>query len=47
MKGDYRYVDPDGIYTDPITKVLFNLVNITDHDALIFAETGECLLELI
>ena len=40
MKGDYRYVDPDGIYTDPITKVLYNLVNITDHDALIFAETA-------
>ena len=40
MKNDYRYIDPDGIYTDPITKVLRNLVNITDQDALVFAETA-------
>jgi cell filamentation protein len=40
MKNDYNYVDPDSIYTDPRTGVLRNLGNITDHGALIFAETG-------
>ena len=40
MKNDYKYVDPDYIYTDPKTGVLRNLGNIADQDALIFAETG-------
>ena len=40
MKNDYSYIDPDGVYTDPNTGVLRNLGNITDHDALVFAETA-------
>jgi cell filamentation protein len=40
MKNDYKYVDPDYIYTDPQTGTLRNLGNITDQDALIFAETA-------
>jgi cell filamentation protein len=40
MRNDYNYIDPDGIYTDPDTGVLRNLGNITDHDALAFAETA-------
>ena len=40
MKNDYRYIDPDGIYTDPKTGMLRNLGNITDHNALVFAETA-------
>ena len=40
MKNNYRYIDPDGVYTDPNTGVLRNLGNITDHDALVFAETA-------
>jgi cell filamentation protein len=40
MQNDYKYVDPDYVYTDPQTGVLRNLGNITGHDALTFAETG-------
>jgi cell filamentation protein len=40
MSNDYKYVDPDYVYTDPQTSVLRNLENITDHDTLTFAETG-------
>jgi len=40
MKNDYRYIDPDGVYTDINTGVLRNLANISDHDALVFAETA-------
>ena len=40
MKNDYKYVDPDYIYTDPQTGVLRNIGNIADHGALVFAETG-------
>jgi cell filamentation protein len=40
MKNDYKYVDPDYIYTDPKTDVLRNLGKIADQDALVFAETG-------
>ena len=40
MQNDYRYIDPDGAYTDASTGVLRNLANLTDHDALVFAETA-------
>jgi cell filamentation protein len=40
MRNDYRYIDPDYIYTDPKTGVLRNLENIADWDALVFAETA-------
>ena len=40
MRNDYQYIDPDYIYTDPKTGVLRNLGDITDHDALTFAETA-------
>ena len=40
MKNDYSYLDPDCIYTDAKTGVLYNLGSITDRDALTFAETA-------
>ena len=40
MRNDYRYIDPDSKYTDLKTGVLHNLGGITDHDALVFAETA-------
>jgi cell filamentation protein len=40
MKNDYRYIDSDGIYSDLKTGVLHNLGGITDHNALVFAETA-------
>jgi len=40
MHNEYRYIDPDNLYTDPKTGVLRNLFGITDHDALIFTETA-------
>ena len=40
MSNDYRYVDPDYVYTDPKTGVLRNLGGISDQDSLIFAETA-------
>ena len=40
MTDDYRYIDPDYVYTDPKTGILRNLAGVTDHDALIFAETA-------
>ncbi|GMO42355.1 MAG: hypothetical protein Ta2F_18320 [Termitinemataceae bacterium] len=39
MSKTYEYIDPDYTYTDPKTGVLRNLGNITDHDALTFAES--------
>jgi cell filamentation protein len=38
--NDYAYVDPDYVYTDAKTGVLRNLGDISDCDALTFAETG-------
>ena len=38
--NDYRYVDPDHVYTDPETGVLRNKLNIRDHNALMFAEAA-------
>ena len=40
MTDDYRYIDPDYVYTDPKTGVLRNLAGVTNHDALTFAETA-------
>jgi len=40
MNNEYNYIDPDYIYTDPKTGVLRNLLNIDDHNTLIFAETA-------
>ena len=40
MTDDYRYIDPDYVYTDPKTGILRNLAGVTDHDALTFAETA-------
>ena len=40
MGNDYQYIDPDSIYTDPETGVLWNLVGITERDTLSFVETA-------
>ncbi|MCL2767728.1 MAG: Fic family protein [Synergistaceae bacterium] len=40
MSKDYRYIDPDYVYTDPLTGVLRNLGGIVNNEALIFAETA-------
>lgn len=40
MNSPYSYLDPDDTYTDSITGVLRNLVDIVDADALMFAESG-------
>ena len=40
MQSDYKYVDPDHVYTDPESGVLRNLAGIADHDSLTFAETA-------
>jgi cell filamentation protein len=40
MSNSYKYIDPDYIYTDPKTGLLRNLLNITDHDVLLFVESG-------
>ncbi|GHU66177.1 Fic family protein [Spirochaetia bacterium] len=37
---EYEYLDPDYTYTDPETGVLRNLGNITDRNALEFAESA-------
>jgi cell filamentation protein len=40
MSNSYKYIDPDYIYTDPNTKILRNLQEITDPDVLLFVESG-------
>jgi len=40
MSDSYNYVDPDYTYTDPNTGILRNLADITDHDVLLFVESG-------
>ena len=40
MSNEYNYIDPDFIYTNPNTGVLRNLLDIDDHNALVFAETA-------
>ncbi len=39
MPNDYKYLDPDYVYTDPKTGVLRNLENLSNYNALTFAET--------
>ena len=38
--NDYKYIDPDHVYTDPETGVLRNKLNIKDPGALMFAEAA-------
>jgi hypothetical protein len=33
MKYDYKYDDPDHLYTDPNTGVLLNKLGIDEHNA--------------
>jgi cell filamentation protein len=40
MSDQYKYIDPEYVYTDPKTGVLRNLADIDDHNLLILAETG-------
>lgn len=40
MRDDYQYIDPDDIYTNPKTGVLWNLAGATDHSALTFTEAA-------
>lgn len=40
MSNSYNYLDPDYTYTDPQTGMLRNLVDITEHDILIFVESA-------
>ncbi len=40
MSNSYNYIDPDYTYTDPKTGILRNLVDITDHDVLLFVESA-------
>jgi cell filamentation protein len=42
MKNDYRYNDPDYIYTDPETGLLRNIANISDRKLLIAFESLNC-----
>ena len=39
MHDSYKYVDPDYTYTDPKTRILRNLADITDPDDLLFFES--------
>ena len=43
MRNNYEYIDPDYTYTDPKTGVLRNLLNISDHDGLLFFESAAVL----
>jgi cell filamentation protein len=40
MYSSYKYIDPDFTYTDHTTGLLRNLQDITDHDVLLFVESG-------
>ena len=40
MSNPYKYIDPDYTYTDPKTGLLRNLQGISDHDILLFVESG-------
>ena len=37
---EYRYLDPDYVYTNLNIGILRNLAGVTDHDALTFAENA-------
>jgi len=40
MSNDYRYIDPDYVYTNPLTGVLRNLAGIQDQAQLTFLESA-------
>ena len=40
MPDSYKYVDLDYTYTDPKTRTLRNLADITEPDVLLFFESG-------
>lgn len=40
MSNNYKYLDPDYVYTDPVSGVLRNIAGIIDQKALVFAETA-------
>jgi cell filamentation protein len=40
MPNKYKYIDPEYVYTDPLTGVLRNLAGITNYDILTLVETG-------
>ena len=40
MSNSYKYIDPDFTYTDPNTRLLRNLQDITEPDVLLFVESG-------
>ncbi len=40
MSNSYKYIAPDFTYTDPKTRLLRNLQDITDPDVLLFVESG-------
>jgi cell filamentation protein len=40
MQNNYKYIDPEYVYTDPETGVLRNLAGVTDHETLTLVETG-------
>jgi cell filamentation protein len=40
MPDNYRYIDPEYVYTDPVTGVLRNKAGVTDHNMLTLVETG-------
>jgi cell filamentation protein len=46
MSNSYNYIDPDFNYTDPKTGLLRNLQDITDHDVLLFVESGAVIKRL-
>jgi len=40
MSNSYKYIDPDYIYTDPKSRLLRNLQDISDPEVLLFVESG-------
>lgn len=46
MSNSYKYIDNDFTYTDPKTGLLRNLQDITDHNVLLFDESGTVTKQL-
>ena len=46
MSNSYKYIDHDFTYIDPKTGLLRNLQDITDHDVLLFVESGAVTKQL-
>ncbi len=40
MSDSYKYIDPDYAYVDPSSGLLKNLLDISDHDVLLFVESS-------